>query len=244
MTTSAEPLGESGRGAVADRHTVVREGELLRHPLRTRVTHWLVAISFILGLLSGMAIYSPWLFKWLAPLFGGGAMARFLHPWFGIAFVIAFAFEFFNWRRPMTWTASDSRWMRHMKEYALNEEKLEPPDVGFFNAGQKMYFWVIFWSAAVFLVSGIVMWFPEVFGRVLVAISYVLHDLAALGMLGSFIIHIYEGTAQQPGTFHSMTRGTVSNKWAWTHHPGWYREVSGRDPREAYDEAVRRLGKK
>ena len=131
-----------------------------------------------------------------------------------------------------------------MKEYVLNEEKLEPADVGFFNAGQKMYFWVIFWSAAVFLVSGIVMWFPEVFGRVLVAISYVLHDLAALAMLGSFIIHIYEGTAQQPGTFHSMTRGTVSNKWAWTHHPGWYREVSDRDPREAYDEAVWKLGKK
>jgi len=236
MTTSAEPLDRrTTGGTAADPYTVVHEGELLRHPLRTRVTHWAVAIFFILGLLSGLGLYSPWLYKFLTPLFGGGAMTRFLHPWFGLGFVIAFAFEFFNWRAPMTWKASDSRWMRRMKEYALNTEKLESPDVGFFNAGQKMYFWVIFWSAVVFLITGIVMWFPEVFGRVLVAISYVLHDIAALAMLGSFIVHIYEGTAQQPGTFHSMTRGTVSEKWAWTHHPAWYKEAAGKDPREAYD---------
>jgi formate dehydrogenase subunit gamma len=245
MTTSAGPLDErAGSATVApDRHTVVGADELLRHPLRTRVTHWLVAIFFVLGLLSGMGIYTPWLYKWLTPLFGGGPMARFLHPWFGVGFVIAFAFEFFNWRGPMTWTAGDSRWMRRMKSYALNEEKLESPDVGFFNAGQKMYFWVILWSAAVFLLTGILMWFPEVFGRVLVAISYVLHDVAALAMLGSFIIHIYEGTAQQPGTFHSMTRGTVKRNWAWTHHPAWYRAATGRNPTEAYEADQKKPGK-
>ena len=70
--------------------------------------------------------------------------------------------------------------------------------------------------------------------------SYFLHDVAALVMLGGFIIHIYEGTAQQPGTFRSMTRGTVTNRWAWTHHPAWYREVTGRDPREDYERTARR----
>ena len=51
-------------------------------------------------------------------------------------------------------------------------------------------------------------------------------------MLGGFIIHAYEGTAAQPGTFQSMTDGTVSEGWARTHHPAWYREVRGRDTRE------------
>ena len=60
----------------------------------------------------------------------------------------------------------------------------------------------------VFLVSGLPMWFPATFGRVAVAIGYVLHDIAALVMLVGFIVHIYEGTAQQPGTFQAMTRGT------------------------------------
>ena len=82
------------------------------------------------------------------------------------------------------------------------------------------------------------MWFDDAVPRVVVAISYVIHDLAGLVMLAGFIIHIYEGTAQQPGTFHSMIDGTVSEKWAWTHHPAWYRRLTGRDPREAYEQAV------
>jgi hypothetical protein len=59
-------------------------------------------------------------------------------------------------------------------------------------------------------------------------------------MLAGFIIHIYEGTAAQPGTFRSMIDGTVSRAWAWTHHPAWYKEVTGRDPREDYERASSR----
>ena len=38
-----------------------------------------------------------------------------------------------------------------------------------------------------------------------------------------------------------MTNGTVTNKWAWTHHPAWYAEVTGRDPRDDYERERRRL---
>ncbi len=41
------------------------------------------------------------------------------------------------------------------------------------------------------------MWFPAIFGRIAVAVSYVLHDIAGLLMLGTFIVHLYEGTAAQ-----------------------------------------------
>jgi formate dehydrogenase subunit gamma len=128
-----------------------------------------------------------------------------------------------------------------LKEYIANEEKLEPEYVGFFNAGQKLYFWTIGVSAIVFLITGIPLWFPESVGRTAVAIGYVLHDLAAIVMLVGFIIHVYEGTAAQPGTFRSMIRGTVQKRWAWTHHPAWYRAVTGRDPRADYNVARRQL---
>jgi formate dehydrogenase subunit gamma len=72
-----------------------------------------------------------------------------------------------------------------------------------------------------------------------VAVSYIVHDLAALVMLAGFIIHVYEGTAHQPGTFHSMIDGTVTDRWAWTHHPGWFRALTGRDSREAYEREKR-----
>jgi formate dehydrogenase subunit gamma len=217
--------------------TVVRRDELVRHPVYTRLLHWAVAIFFLLALLSGFAIYSPWLYRALTPLFGGGPMTRLLHPWFSLAFVLFFAFQFVNWLRPMTWSQDDRRWMKRMRSYVTNAEAIEPEYVDFFNGGQKLYFWTIAGSAVIFLLSGIPMWFPEIFGRIVVAVSYVLHDLAGLLMLGSFIVHLYEGTAAQPGTFSSMTRGTVTRRWAWTHHPAWYRRVTGRDPRADHDQA-------
>ena len=212
--------------------TVVHRGELLRHPAYTRVLHWSVAIAFVLSLLSGFAIYSPWLYRWLTPVFGGGPMTRFLHPWFGLAFTIFFFFQFLNWFVPMQWTSDDSRWMRRMRAYVSNQEKREPDETGFFNGGQKLYFWTIVVSAVLFLVTGILMWFDHLTPRWVVAVSYVVHDIAGLVMLAGFIIHIYEGTAAAPGTFRSMTDGTVTEEWARTHHPAWFADAERINPDE------------
>lgn len=241
MSSSVDRFDQKAREALGRRgRTVVHRGELLRHPVYTRLLHWSVAISFILSLLSGFAIYSPWLYRWLTPLFGGGTMTRFLHPWFGLVFNIVFFFQFLNWFAPMQWTNADSRWMRRLRAYVSNREKVEPQDTGFFNGGQKLYFWIIALSAILFLITGIPLWFDHVVPRWLVAVSYVVHDLAALIMLAGFIIHVYEGTAAAPGTFRSMTDGTVTREWALTHHPAWYAEVPGRDPREDHEDITER----
>jgi formate dehydrogenase subunit gamma len=241
MNTDAARLDQAARRRVsAHGKTTVHENELLRHPVYTRVVHWSSAMFFVLALLSGFAVYNPWLFHWLTPIFGGGPQTRLLHPWFSLGFVAAFALQILNWSAAMAWTGDDRRWLKQMKAYVTNAEPLEPEYVGFFNAGQKLYFWAIVVSAALFLITGIPMWFPNTFGRLAVTISYVLHDVAALVMLAGFIVHIYEGTAQQPGTFQAMTRGTVEKRWAWTHHPGWYRAVTGRDPRADYKRALER----
>src|SRR5438067_8661298 len=110
MSTSVERFDERARQE-ADRlgATVVRRGELLRHPIYTRVRHWLVAISFVLSLLSGFAIYSPWLFRFLTPIFGAGPRTRLLHPWFSVFSELFFVFQFLNWLPPMSWTSADSR---------------------------------------------------------------------------------------------------------------------------------------
>lgn len=240
MTTKVARFDEGAtRVAGPYGRTVVHADELLRHSLYTRLLHWAVAIFFILSLLTGLAVYTPWLFAWLSPFFGGGARTRELHPWFSIAFVVFFALQFVNWLAPMTWTKTDRLWLRNMKAYVTNKEAVEPEYVAFFNAGQKLYFWAIVVSSVVFVVTGVAMWFPDVFGRIPVAISYVLHDVAMWVMLGGFIVHLYQTTAAQPGTFQSMMRGTVSKRWAWTHHPAWYREVTGRDPRADYERARR-----
>jgi hypothetical protein len=60
-------------------------------------------------------------------------------------------------------------------------------------------------------------------------------------MLAGIWVHIYLSTIGQPGTLQAMTRGVVKRAWAWTHHPAWYAEATGRDPREDYQRAVERL---
>jgi formate dehydrogenase subunit gamma len=238
MSSTVERFDEKARRKFSSfGRTVVHRGELLRHPVYTRVLHWLVAISFLLSLLSGFAIYSPWLYPWLTPLFGGGPRTRLLHPWFGLAFNVAFLFQFLNWFVPMRWTQVDKRWLKNAKEYFSNKKNLAPRETGFFNGGQKLYFWSIVFSAIVFFITGILLWFNHVVPHSLVAISYVLHDIAAVIMLLGFIAHLYETTSGQPGTFQAMVDGTVSEKWAWTHHPAWFERVTGRDPREAYERA-------
>jgi formate dehydrogenase subunit gamma len=241
MSSALERFDETARRTFERLgYTVVRWGELLRHPLYTRFLHWMVALFFVLSLLSGFALYSPHLFSWLTPLFGGGPTIRWLHPWFGVGFSLFFFFQFLNWLAAMTWTKADSTFMRHIREYARNQEKLAPVDTGFFNGGQKLYFWTIALSTAIFVITGIPMWLDQAMPRALTAISYVLHDVGALIMLGGFMIHVYQSTASEPGTFRSMISGTVTDAWAWTHHPGWYREVTGRDPRRDYELALKR----
>jgi formate dehydrogenase subunit gamma len=85
------------------------------------------------------------------------------------------------------------------------------------------------------------LWFgANTFGRLTVAASYVLHDISALIMLGGIFIHIYLSTIGEPGTLRAMIRGAVSEAWAWTFHPAWYKEVTGRDPVAACEEARKR----
>jgi formate dehydrogenase subunit gamma len=226
-------------------HTTVYRGELLRHPVYTRVLHWTVALFFFLALFTGFGIYLPLLFRWLTPIFGGGPLCRELHPWFGLGFVFFFALQALNWLKPMLWTRADTNWMRNMHKIISGEEKMDPPETGFFNAGQKLQFWEIVGGCVVFLITGIILWAgARTFGRIAVAVSYVLHDISALIMLGGIFIHIYQSTFGEPGTFQAMVRGAVSQAWAWTFHPAWYKEVTGRDPVQACEEARRELSKR
>lgn len=239
MGTAVERFDDKARKAFESfGNTDVYKGELLRHPVYTRFLHWMVALFFFLALFSGFGIYLPWLFRWFTPIFGGGPLSREMHPWFGIGFCLFFGLQIMNWLKPMRWLPADTEWLRNLHKIAGGKEKFDPPETGFFNAGQKVQFWEIVAGCVVYLISGTILWAgARTFGRTAVSVSYVLHDISALIMLGGIFIHIYLSTIGDPGTFQAMTRGAVSEAWAWTFHPAWYKQITGRDPREAYEKA-------
>jgi cytochrome b subunit of formate dehydrogenase len=46
-------------------------------------------------------------------------------------------------------------------------------------------FWEIVGGSIAYVITGLIMWFPEIFGRWPIAISYVIHDISALIMLAA-----------------------------------------------------------
>ncbi len=216
--------GETAIQVARDREDVVVGDEIVRHRLSSRLIHWTVAVFFITALLTGMPIWSP-VFGWMAYLFGGLSVCRWLHAWLGLAFVGAFVLMFVAWLRDMKFDESDKHW--NVVEYLKFTDK-DDPNVGKYNAGQKFFFWAAGLGALALVLSGVVLWWPALFSQELRSASILLHDLAFIAFFVAIVGHIYLSTAAEPGTFGSMTRGTVTKSWAKTHHPRWFREVTGR----------------
>ncbi|ADO45323.1 formate dehydrogenase, gamma subunit [Hydrogenobacter thermophilus TK-6] len=201
----------------------LEELEIERFSRFDRVVHWVVAITFIYLFLSGLGIYSP-KFAWLLPVLGGLDFARWLHPWAGLVFSVGVLLMFLKWSKDFLLTSDDMAWLKSVKHYIKGEEE-KLPEVGKYNAGQKVFGWLVFLGCLVFLITGILMWFPGNFPITLTRISIVLHDLAFILVGAGFIVHVYMGTVGVPGSLSGMITGKVSALWAMRHHPKWFREV-------------------
>jgi formate dehydrogenase subunit gamma len=102
-----------------------------------------------------------------------------------------------------------------------------------FNAGQKLFYWVMFWAAIVLLITGLIMWIPETLPRSLhwvLPLIIIIHSAAALITIGAIIIHIYMGLWMTPGSLTAMIGGHVSKQWARVHHRLWFERVTGVKP--------------
>jgi formate dehydrogenase subunit gamma len=224
--------GMSDRATAIARHTedVVVGDEIVRERLSARVVHWTVALTFFVCLFTGLPIWTPYL-GFLASLFGGLHVCRVLHPWAGIAFAVASVLMFVQWVSQMKLTPADREFISPKGMIRYFQYKNEDADVGKYNGGQKLLFWAAALGTVGLLLSGLVMWFPLEFGQPVREVSYILHDVAFSLFFAMIIGHIYLGTAAEPGTFRSMIRGTVTKSWARLHHPRWYREVTGDQPK-------------
>jgi|ERR1700694_94354 len=216
-------VGPTAIQVAREREDVLVGDEIVRHRLSSRVIHWVVAVFFLGALFTGMPIWSP-VFGWMAFLFGGLSVCRWLHAWLGVAFAASMLVMFVHWMRDMKFDASDRKF--NVFEYVRFSDR-EDAEVGKYNAGQKFFFWMAAVTTLVITLSGIVLWWPTYFSQALRSISILLHDLSFIGFFVAIVGHIYLGTAAEPGTFRAMTRGTVTRPWARLHHGRWYRDVTG-----------------
>jgi formate dehydrogenase subunit gamma len=168
----------------------------------------------------------------MAALFGGLSVCRWLHPWLGIGFFAMTVVMFFFWVREMRMERKDWGWLGpKMVEYFKRSG--DDRDVGKYNGGQKVFFYLVALLSVFLLATGVVLWFPLVFMQPLREVSWVLHDAFFILFVVAIVVHIYLGTAAVPGSFQSMTRGTVTKSYARLNHPRWYREATGEVSGEA-----------
>jgi len=207
----------------------MKRTELQRFTYAQRVVHWVVGLSFLLLLFTGLAFSYPSLF-WLTALVGGGPAARAIHPVAGFVFSAGLVFMFFMWVKDMFISKTDIEWAKAIKAYASHDRANVPP-TGKYNAGQKSFFWVQIVLGAVLLLTGIPLWAPawggKDFSGDFLNLMRFLHYLAALGGGLFLIIHVYLGTVAYPGTLIGMINGRVSQGWAKLHHPLWAKEKTG-----------------
>lgn len=202
-----------------------------RHTRWQRFTHAATALLMVLLMLSGLALFHPALF-FLSGLFGGGSWNRALHPWLGIALVLSFVLLFLRFVPLNMWRREDTKWLSQAGD-VLGKRDERLPELGRYNAGEKLVFWGMTLFVLVLLASGIVLWdayFGGAFSIGLRRLAAVAHAVVAWLAILFLIIHVYAAIWVR-GTMRGMTTGKVTAGWAWKHHRKWFREEASKESR-------------
>lgn len=196
-----------------------------RYTPAARVNHWITAASLVLLALSGLSLFHPSLF-FLTALFGGGDTTRAIHPWIGVVLFFGFLGLFLRFWRANLWKGEDGTWMRRLSDVLRGHEE-NLPDVGKYNAGQKLYFWVMSVLIIIMIGSGLVLWdqyFSEYTSVEQKRAAVLIHAVAAIVSICIWIVHVYAAIWVR-GTIRAMVKGSVTGGWAWRHHRKWLREL-------------------
>ena len=200
--------------------------KVLRFELYDRVAHWLLAVVFLFLAATGLILafgrfaILPWLgadaFSILASASKEG------HNLFGPLFIVALAWVFIRFvaRNIPKWM--DVVWL--LKGGGILGRA--HPSAGFFNGGEKIWFWLLVLGGVLISLSGLALDFPTFMpGRNVLVLSLVVHGAGAVLLLAAAFGHIYLALGVQ-GTLDGMTSGMVDEAWARTHHDRWAAQVA------------------
>jgi formate dehydrogenase subunit gamma len=249
MTTEVLTLSERKR---------LREKRIKKHGLANIVTHWFNAFSWFVLLLTGLAILgNPNLrimpqgyIDFVRNLFGGIGRLVEAHKVIGLIWLFVITYNvLLGFRRyfvpfamkRMLLDKDDIEWLK-LKGLQLLGRKVTLPPQDAYNAGQKLYGYVVVFGTITIGLTGLIMTFayllpPEM--RVVVQWARPLH-FAAVGMVvAGLIVHVYMAAffPEEKEAFFSMIHGEVSALYARLHHRKWYDEKV-REERE-YEMRVR-----
>lgn len=204
--------------------------QILRYDLHERAVHWLVGLTCVYLILTGLGLHAASLF-WLMRILGGGQVARLWHPIIGVVYFVSLVWMWILWHKDLKPAAPDAAWMKSVLFYMTNRDEHLPP-TDRWNPGQKIFFWMMLVAGFALVLSGAVLWFPEQVPwswKWLRFLAILIHSAAAVASIGGLLLHIYMGAAFVRGGFEQMITGYVSREWAEHHHELWYQEQAKKE---------------
>lgn len=190
-----------------------------------RVLHWVLALVFLflaltgLSLLFGRTLLIPILGHELFSILASSSKEG--HNLFGPVFIIALLLMLFRFVRRNIYEKGDLTWL--LKGGGMIGKGHVTG--GFFNMGEKSWYWLVILIGLAISVTGLILLFPGFGqGRVIMELSHIVHAIGALILLTVAMGHMYLGTVGTEGTGESMKTGYVDIKWAEAHHDRWAKE--------------------
>jgi formate dehydrogenase subunit gamma len=222
----------------------LRKKEYKKHNLANILTHWFNVGMWLLLLPTGIAIISSprlgltpvWWQALFRNLFGSTANLIRFHYTLGLIWIFVLAFNillgFRKYFVPFAATRllldkDDINWLKikPLQMLGLLKDKELPPQDAY-NAGQKMYMYVVILGTLGIISSGIIMTFKTVFPPILKQFAQPIHWVSVFMIVAGLIIHVYMGAVfpEEKEAFFSMFTGKVSAWYARAHHEKWYWE--------------------
>lgn len=233
----------------AEQTDKLAQRRLKKHDIAIVLLHWLNATVWLLELMTGLALLTApglrvmpwWYINIVQGVFGTrGNMLR-IHIAVGIAWTLVFlVYATFGFRtylrkevlvREMGLDGDDVQWLkiRALGIARLSNEPLPPQ--GVYNAGQKLFAYLVYLMLPLIMMTGLVMTFHWP-GTWVVGWAATIHFAAVGAVICGLMVHVYMGAVfpEEKPAFFSMITGSVDELYAYRHHFKWWSEVRGQHP--------------
>jgi cytochrome b subunit of formate dehydrogenase len=213
---------------------MARKPQVMRMTVNETMQHWLLAISFIVLVISGFSLRfsEAW---WVQLLFGWGGGEGFLvrgdvHRIAAVLFVICCL-----WHLAYLFTRRGRRWFRdmlasprdlvHIRDSALYYlgRRDQKPRFGRFSYMEKCEYWALIWGAVIMTGTGILLWFDNYFVEVWKLPKGILDVM--------LVIHYYEAWLATLAILVWHGYSTVFGPTVYPMNPSW---LAGKMPKDMY----------
>jgi formate dehydrogenase gamma subunit len=218
-----------------------RGARMKKHDVAVIWLHWFNAVVWALELTTGGALITTgryqlapaWFQDLVVTVFGSRANLLRFHVVVGIVWVLGllpylvFGFRRYvlGFLRNLRLDGDDLVWLWR-KARSFVGPTLPLPPQGAYNAGQKLFGWVVVAATLAVAASGLVMAF-HLGPQWLVAWAIPLHFVAVAVVFSALFVHVYMAAfmPNERPAFFSMFTGQVDARYAYHHHSKWYHEV-------------------